>query len=140
MHPTASAAMAIRPSSRMARNCAYPRPRSPRRFPSGTRTSSRVSGWVSEACQPSLSYAGSAAGLGQAEGRQCLTRDEVGQPLFLLPGVAEGEDRVDPETDRRLERDSHRLVDPADLLDGHAQAREVAVLPGTAVLLRRGEA
>ena len=55
MHPTASAAIATRPSSRVARNCAKPRPRSPSRLASGTRQSVKVSGWVSEACQPSLS-------------------------------------------------------------------------------------
>ena len=55
MHPTASAAIATRPSSRVARNWAKPRPRSPSRLASGTRASSKVSGCVSEACQPSLS-------------------------------------------------------------------------------------
>ena len=68
MQPTASAAIATRPSSRMARNWANPRPRSPSRFASGTRTSSKDSGWVSEACQPSLSYAGSAVNPGVPAG------------------------------------------------------------------------
>src|SRR6185369_2991168 len=58
--PTDSAAIAIRPSSRMRRKLAYPRPRSPSRFSCGTRTSSKLSGWVSEAFQPTLLYAGSA--------------------------------------------------------------------------------
>ena len=52
--PVASAAMATRPSSRICRKLAYPRPRSPSRFSSGTRTSVKDSGWVSEAFQPTL--------------------------------------------------------------------------------------
>ncbi len=54
MTPTASAAMATRPSSRMARKLAKPRPRSPSRLAAGTRQSVKVSPWVSEACQPIL--------------------------------------------------------------------------------------
>jgi hypothetical protein len=64
--------------------------------------------------------------------------DQVGEPGLLLLLGAVGEDRVDPEPDRRLERDSHRLVDATDLLDRETQAREGAVLarePGAAVLL-----
>src|SRR3978361_2397665 len=74
----------------------------------------------------------------EADRRRRVARDQVGQPLVLLLVGAEGEDRVDPETDRRLEGDPHRLVHPADLLDGPAQAGEVAVR--TAVLLGSGEA
>ena len=44
-----------------------------------------------------------------------------------------------PEADAGLEGDAHRLVDAADLLDRHAQAGEVAVLAGAAVLLGSGE-
>ncbi len=42
-----------------------------------------------------------------------------------------------PRPTRRLQRDAERLVDPADLLDRHAQAGEVAA--AAAVLLRGGE-
>ena len=52
--PTARAAMATRPSSRMARKLAKPRPRSPSRLASGTRQSVKGRPWVSEACQPIL--------------------------------------------------------------------------------------
>ena len=45
-----------------------------------------------------------------------------------------------PEPDRGLEGDAHRLVDAADLLDRHAEAGEVAVLAGAAVLLGGGQA
>ena len=58
MVPTDNAAIATRPSSRMWRNCAKPRPRSPSRFDSGTRQSSNVRPCVSEACQPILRYGG----------------------------------------------------------------------------------
>ena len=57
--PVASAAIAMRPSSRMCRKFAKPRPSSPSRLPTGTRASWNVSGCVSEAFQPTLSYAGS---------------------------------------------------------------------------------
>ena len=50
----------MRPSSRILRKFAYPRPRSPSRFASGTRAFSNVSGCVSDEFQPTLSYAGSA--------------------------------------------------------------------------------
>ena len=52
-----------------------------------------------------------------------LAGDERGQPGLLLLVGAVGEDRVDPEPDRGLERDAHRLVDAADLLDRQAQRR-----------------
>ena len=60
------------------------------------------------------------------------------QRLLLLVGP-EGQDRVDAQPDGGLEGDADRLVDPADLLDGDAEAGEVAVLAGAAVLLGRGE-
>ena len=50
--PTDSAAMAMRPSSRVRRNWANPLPCSPRRFASGTRQSLKDSSRVSLACQP----------------------------------------------------------------------------------------
>ena len=56
--PTASAAIATRPSSRIARNCANPRPRSPRRFSSGTRQPLNARPCVSDACQPIFRYGG----------------------------------------------------------------------------------
>src|SRR5665811_2411626 len=83
MQPTARAAIATRPSSRVARNCANPRPRSPRRFPSDTRASVNVSGWVSEQCQPSLSYAGSATKPGVPDGTMIV--ETSGRPPSLSP-------------------------------------------------------
>ena len=50
--------MAMRPSSRISRNWAKPRPRAPSRWSSGTRHSTNVRPWVSEACQPILRYGG----------------------------------------------------------------------------------
>jgi hypothetical protein len=79
------------------------------------------------------------AGLGQPEPGKPLTGDQVGQPGVLLLLGAVGLDRVDAQPDGRLEGDPHRLVDPAQLLDRHAQAGEVAVLAGAAVLLRSGQ-
>jgi hypothetical protein len=52
--PTASAEIAMRPSSRIDRNCAYPRPCSPTRFSAGTRQSANDSSRVSEAFQPTF--------------------------------------------------------------------------------------
>ena len=73
----------------------------------------------------------------------CSPATSVGQPGLLLLVGAVGQDRVDAEADRGLERDAHRLVDATDLLDGQAQRREAAVLaghPGAAELLGSGEA
>ena len=50
--------MAMRPSSRISRNWANPRPRVPSRWSAGTRHSTNVSPWVSDACQPILRYGG----------------------------------------------------------------------------------
>src|SRR5580692_10568708 len=55
-NPTASALIAIRPSSSVERNCAYPRPRSPRTFSAGTLQFANDNSRVSLACQPTLSY------------------------------------------------------------------------------------
>ena len=82
---------------------------------------------------------GARAGLGETEARERASGDQVGQPGVLLLLGAEGEDRVDAEAHGRLEGDAQGLVDPADLLDRDAQAGEVAVLAGAAVLLRRGQ-
>src|SRR5215218_2445648 len=54
--PTASAEIAMRPSSRIDRNCAYPRPCSPTRFSADTRQSENDSSRVSEAFQPTFEY------------------------------------------------------------------------------------
>ena len=54
--PTDSAAIAIRPPSRIDRNCAYPRPRSPSRFSAGTRHPSNDSSRVSDALHPTFEY------------------------------------------------------------------------------------
>ena len=52
--PSASAEMAMRPSSRVFRNCLNPWPGSPSRFAAGTRQLSNDKPCVSETCQPSL--------------------------------------------------------------------------------------
>src|SRR6476660_4551303 len=54
--PTPRAAIAMRPSSRIDRNWAYPRPRSPTRFAARTRQSANDSSRVSEAFQPTFEY------------------------------------------------------------------------------------
>ena len=77
-------------------------------------------------------------GLGQAEAAEGPSRAQVGQPLLALLLGAEDVDRVGAEADARLERDRHRLVDPAELLDGHAERGEVAA--AAAVLLGEGQA
>ena len=82
-------------------------------------------------------------GLGEAEAGELITGDQRGEPGLLLLVRAVGQDRVDAEAHRGLERDAHRLVDATDLLDGDAQRGEAAVLaghPGAAELLRSGEA
>ena len=73
---------------------------------------------------------GAGARLGEAEAGELLAGDEVGQPGLLLLVGAVGEDRVDAQADRGLERDAHRLVDAADLLDRQAERGEAAVLAG----------
>ena len=206
--------MATRPSSRMARKLAKPRPRSPSRFSAGTRQSVKrqpvgVRGvpahlavrrldLEARACRPGRRWCGSRAcrppgasvravtvtievmsvpelvmnafsplmhplagglvehglgagaagvaagvGLGQAEAAERPAGAQVGQPALALLLGAEVEDRVGAEADAGLERDRHRLVDPGELLDGHAQGGEVGA--AAAVLLgeragRRGRA
>jgi hypothetical protein len=66
-------------------------------------------------------------GLGQPEGAERPTGDEIGQPARLLVVVAEAEDRVGAKPDAGREGDAERLVDASDLLDGDAQRDEVAV-------------
>ena len=78
--------MAIRPSSRMDRKLAYPRPRTPSRFSLGTRTSVKVSGWVSEAFHPTLLYAGSAVKPGVPDGTMIVEISFL--PLSLWPVTA----------------------------------------------------
>ena len=68
---------------------------------------------------------GSGIGLGEAEGGQRPSGEQVGQPAIVLGLGPVGDDRVDTQADRRLQRDAHRLVDAPDLLDGDAQAGEV---------------
>ena len=84
MQPTASAAMATRPSSRVARNWPKPLPRVPSRLASGTRQSSKDSGWVSLACQPSLSYAGSAVKPGVPVGTMIVEISAFSMPVVEL--------------------------------------------------------
>ena len=83
---------------------------------------------------------GAGPGLGEAEAGERSPATRSGSHVLLLLVGAVGEDRVDAEADRGLEGDAHRLVDAADLLDRDAEAGEVAVLAGAAVLLGRGEA
>ena len=86
---------------------------------------------------------GAGVGLGQAEAGERAPGDEVGEEALLLGVGAVREDRVDAEADAGRERDADRLVDPAELLDGDAQAGERAalgVLEGAAVLLGDDEA
>ncbi len=80
-------------------------------------------------------------GLREAEAGKGLSGHEVGQEAQLLLVVAVGEDRVDAEPDARGQGDPDGLVDPAELLDGHAEAGEVAlsVVGAAAVLLRHDE-
>ena len=66
-------------------------------------------------------------GLGQAKGRQRPAGDQIGQPLLLLLLRAVGKDRVDAQPDTGRQCDADGLVDPPQLLDGHAQAGEVTV-------------
>ncbi len=95
---------------------------------------------VNEVCLcPRGAGVGTGTRLGQPEASKACAGDEIGKPGSLLVVRAVGQERVDPQTDGGLEGDAHRLVHPADLLDRHAQAREVAVLACTAVLLRGGE-
>ena len=69
---------------------------------------------------------GAGVGLGQPECAEGAAGAEVGQPPLLLRGRAEPVDRVGAEADAGFERDRDRLVDPRQLLDGDAQAGEVA--------------
>ena len=71
----------------------------------------------------------------RAEG---AARAQVGQPALALLLGAEGEDRVGAQADARLERDGHRRVDPAELLDGDAERGEVGAR--AAVLLGERQA
>ena len=200
--------MAMRPSSRVLRNCLKPSPSSPRRLSAGTRQSSNVRPWVSRDVPAELvvrrlddeapgagrhhdrrdlrravlvragarghgddggdvgagvrdeglgavddplvavadgsragrTGVGAGLGLGEAEAGEGAAGDEVGQEALLLLLGAVGEDRVDAEADARRQRDADRLVDAAELLDGDAEAREVAGLARAAVLLRHDEA
>src|SRR5207245_6082751 len=86
-NPTDSAATAIRPSSRIWRNCAYPSPASPRRFSSGTRQSLNESSWVSLARQPTLRYDGPTSNPGVPEGttiEEICLRSGVSWPVTAV--------------------------------------------------------
>ena len=55
---------------------------------------------------------------------------------------AVGEDRVDAESDSGFQRDTHRLIDPTDLLDRQAKRSEPTAFARktrAAVVLRRGQ-
>ena len=64
--------------------------------------------------------------LGEAEGSKGAPRQQVGQPARLLLIRPERCDGVDPEPDRSLEGDPHRLIDSAHLLDRYTEAGEIA--------------
>ena len=55
-----------------------------------------------------------------AEELQLIAGGRPRQEPRLLLIAAERQDRVDPQSDRGLQRDAHRLVHPADLLDRQA--------------------
>src|SRR5689334_23689974 len=84
--PTESAAIAIRPSSRIRRNWAKPRPRVPSRFSAGTRTSSKDSSWVSEAHQPTFEYDGWTVKPGVPDGT--MIAEISFEPSGLVPVTA----------------------------------------------------
>src|SRR5215467_505610 len=76
----------MRPSSRVRRNWAYPRPRSPRRFDSGTRQPSNESSWVSEDDQPTLEYFGATVKPGVPDGTRMV--EISGLPSGRVPVTA----------------------------------------------------
>ena len=88
--------MAMRPSSRISRNWAKPRPRGPSRLASGTRHSTNVRPWVSDACQPILRYGGCTSKPGVPAGTTIVeispgpvsavtvTIDVIGVPEFVM--------------------------------------------------------
>ena len=88
--------MAMRPSSRISRNWANPRPCLPSRCSSGTRHSTNVRPWVSEACQPILRYGGCTSKPGVPAGTTIVeispgpvsavtvTSDVIGVPEFVM--------------------------------------------------------
>ena len=122
MQPTARAAIATRPSSRVARNCAKPRPRSPRRLASGTCASSKLSGWVSEACQPSLSYAGSAVNPGVPDGHD--DRRDLG----LRPGGRAREARARGHRDARGDSEPELVMNCLAPLTTHSPSTSSALV------------
>ena len=81
--PVDSAATATRPSSSVARNWAYPRPRSPSRFASGTRHPSNDSSCVSDADQPTLEYFLATVRPGVPDGTRIV--EISGLPLLVVP-------------------------------------------------------
>ncbi len=84
--PVDSAEMAIRPSSRIRRNCAYPRPSSPSRFAAGTRTSEKDSSRVSDAFHPTLEYGAATVKPGVPDGT--MIAEMRGAPFSLRPVTA----------------------------------------------------
>ena len=87
MTPTASAAMATRPSSSVARKLAKPRPRSPSRWSAGTRHSLNVSPWVSDACQPIFRYGGWTSNPGVPAGTTIVEISGVPPPAASVRAV-----------------------------------------------------
>ncbi len=78
--------------------------------------------------RPGAGATGVAAGVGfgEAEGTEAAPGDEVGQPLGLLLGGAEGVDRVGAKPDAGRQGDAQALAHLPDLLDRDAQGGEVA--------------
>ena len=85
---------------------------------------------------PGLGVAGVGARLrlGEPERAELAPRAEVGHQVALLLLGAEQVDRLGAERGVGAERDRHRRVDPAELLDGDRVGERVAA--GAAVLLR----
>ncbi len=112
--PTASAEIAIRPSSSTARNWRKPSPRLPSRLAAGTRQPSKLSPCVSEMCQPSLSYGASTVKPGVPAGTMIVeispspvravtvTRDVMSVPEFVMNDFAPSMTHSSPSSTARV--------------------------------------
>ena len=77
---------------------------------------------------------GTGLGLGQAEGPEVASREQVREPALLLLLGAEIVDGRGPQTNRRLERDAYAGIRARYFLDCQAQRKKVPT--SAAVLLR----
>src|ERR1700744_3221565 len=100
--------MATRPSSRVCRNWAYPRPRPPSRFPAGTRQLENASSLVSEQRQPTLEYSGPTMKPGVPDGT--MIAEISGRPAGDREGSHDGRDRGTRVGDERLGAVDYPLV------------------------------